>query len=407
MSAALDSYGGGEGSGRDPAAPRTGGFQVVGPGGSFAPAPSQAGFLRPRRRSREVRVGNLVLGGGHPIRVQTMTKGDTGAIQATFDEIVGLEAAGCELVRASVPTMREAKCLGELKRRIKIPLIADIHFSAPLALEAIAQGVDKVRINPGNIGTREEVERVVRAAKAKGVAMRIGVNSGSIRERKALEVKDVGEDMAELCVREALYHAEIFDSLGFKDYLISIKAHTVPLTVEANRRLAAACDIPLHLGVTHAGSSEPAMIKSSAAFGILLAEGIGDTIRVSITGDNRQEVRVGHVLLQAMGLREPTFDVYACPSCGRAEVDLIGLTKKVEEATKGLTYPCRVAVMGCIVNGPGEAAEADVSVSAGKGAGFIYRGMKMIKKVPEGEIVAALRAEIDAWIAEKRAAESG
>ncbi len=380
--------------------------QVVGPGGKFAPPDSAAGFLRPRRKTREVRVGNLVLGGENPIRVQTMTKGDTGLVDATFDEIIGLEATGCELVRVSVPTMREAKALGEIKRRIKIPLVADIHFSAPLALEAIAQGVDKVRINPGNIGTREEVERVVRAAKNRGVAMRIGVNSGSIRERKALEVKDRAEDMAELCVREALHHADIFESLGFRDYLISIKAHTVPLTVEANRRLAAVCDIPLHLGVTHAGSSEPSMIKSSAAFGILLAEGIGDTIRVSITGDNRQEVRVGHTLLQAMGLRAPTFDVYACPSCGRAEVDLIGLTKKVEEATKDLKYPCRVAVMGCIVNGPGEAAEADVSVSAGKGAGFIYRGSKMIKKVREDEIVRELRAEIEAWISEKQAADA-
>ena len=366
---------------------------------------NEPGFLRPRRKTREVRVGNLVLGGAHPVRVQTMTKGDTGLVGPTFDEIIGLEATGCEMVRVSVPTMREAKVLGEIKRMIKIPLIADIHFSAPLALEAIAQGVDKVRINPGNIGTREEVERVVRAAKNKGVAMRIGVNSGSIRERKALEVKDSAEDMADLCVKEAIHHAEIFEDLGFRDYLISIKAHTVPLTVEANRRLAAACDVPLHLGVTHAGSAEPATIKSAAAFGILLAEGIGDTIRVSITGDNRQEVRVGHTLLRSLGLRAPTFDVYACPSCGRAEVDQIGLTKKIEEATKDLTYPCRVAVMGCIVNGPGEAAEADVSVSAGKGAGFIYRGSKMIKKVKEDEIVRELRAEIESWIAEKRALE--
>jgi len=382
------------------------GVRVVGPGGTFAPPPSARGFLAPRRTTREVRVGNLVLGGRNPVRVQTMTKGDTADVDATFDEIVGLEATGCELVRVSVPTMREAKALGEIKRRIKIPLIADIHFSAPLALEAIAQGVDKVRINPGNIGTHEEVERVVRAARDKGVAMRIGVNSGSIRERKALEVKDRSEDMVELCVREALLHAEIFERLHFHDYLISIKGHTVPLTVEANRRLAALCDVPLHLGVTHAGSAEPSTIKSSAAFGILLAEGIGDTIRVSITGDNRQEVRVGHVLLQALGMRDPVFDLYACPSCGRAEVDLIGLTKKVEEATKDLTYPCRVAVMGCIVNGPGEAAEADVSVSAGKGAGFIYRGSRLVKKVREDEIVRELRAEIDAWIAERRAAES-
>jgi (E)-4-hydroxy-3-methylbut-2-enyl-diphosphate synthase len=372
-----------------------------------APPPAVAGFLRERRRTRTVRVGSLALGSGHPIRVQTMTKGDTGDVETTFDEIVGLEAAGCELVRVSVPTMREAKCLGELKRRIKVPLVADIHFSAPLALEAVAQGVDKVRINPGNIGTREEVERVVRACRDRGVAMRIGVNSGSIRERHALEVKATAEDMTELCVREALRHVEILESLHFHDTVISIKAHTVPLTVEANRRLAALCDYPLHLGVTHAGSPEPAIVKSSAAFGVLLSEGIGDTIRVSITGDNRQEVRVGHGLLQALGLREPVFDVYACPSCGRAEVDLVGLTRKVEEATKGLTYPCRVAVMGCIVNGPGEAAEADVSVSAGKGVGFIYRGLKMVRKVREEEIVGALRAEIDAWIAEKRAAEVG
>ncbi len=365
-----------------------------------------SGVVRPRRRTRAVRVGNLVLGSGHPIRVQTMTKGDTGDLHKTFDEVIGLEATGCELVRVSVPTMREAKVLGALKRMIKVPLVADIHFSAPLALEAIAQGVDKVRINPGNIGTREEVERVVRAARDRGVAIRIGVNSGSIRERKALQVVDRSDDMVDLCVREALHHVEILESLDFHDTVISIKAHTVPLTVEANRRLAAACDYPLHLGVTHAGSAEPAIVKSAAAFALLLADGIGDTIRVSIAGDNRQEVRVGHMLLQALSLRDPVFDVYACPSCGRAEVDQVALTKKVEEATKDLTYPCRVAVMGCIVNGPGEAAEADVSVSAGKGAGFIYRGSRMVRKVKEEDIVRELRAEIDAWIAEKKAAEA-
>jgi (E)-4-hydroxy-3-methylbut-2-enyl-diphosphate synthase len=357
-----------------------------------------------RRRTRTVAVGPVALGSEHPIRVQTMTKGDTGDVEKTFDEIVGLEATGCELVRVSVPTMREAKALGAIKRSIKIPLVADIHFSAPLALEAIAQGVDKVRINPGNIGTREEVERVVRAAKDRGVAIRIGVNSGSIRPRKALTVVDRSEDMVELCVREALHHVEILESLSFRDTVLSIKAHTVGLTVEANRRLAGLCDYPIHLGVTHAGSPEPAIVKSAAAFAMLLSEGIGDTIRVSIAGDNRQEVRVGHQILQALALREPTFDVYACPSCGRAEVDQIGLTKKVEEATKDLTYPVRVAVMGCIVNGPGEAAEADVSVSAGKGAGFIYRGTRMIRKVREEDIVRELRAEIDAFIAERRAA---
>ncbi len=363
-------------------------------------------ILAPRRKTRSVRVGDLELGSEHPIRVQTMTKGDTADVHATFDEIIGLEATGCELVRVSVPSMAQAEALGEIKKMISIPLVADIHFSAPLALEAIAQGVDKVRINPGNIGRRDEVEKVVRAAKDKGVAMRIGVNSGSIRERKGLSVIESDEDLIELSVREALYHVEILESLDFYDTVISIKAHTIPLTVEANRRLAKACDYPIHLGVTHAGSLLPATVKSSAAMGLLLTEGIGDTIRLSITGDNRDEVKVGHMLLEHLGLREPTFDVYACPSCGRAEVDLIGLTKQVEEITKDLTYPCRVAVMGCIVNGPGEAADADVSISAGRGFGFIYRGSQMIKKVQEADLVRELRAEIDAWIAEKQAEEA-
>ena len=364
-------------------------------------------LVRPRRKTRSVRVGDLELGSEHPIRVQTMTKGDTADVHATFDEIIGLEATGCELVRVSVPTMKQAKALGEIKNMISIPLVADIHFSAALALEAIGQGVDKVRINPGNIGDRDDVERVVRAARDKGVAMRIGVNSGSIRERLGAEVRDgEDDDMVELCVREALRHVEILESLKFYDTLISIKAHTVDLTVEANRALAGLCDYPLHLGVTHAGSLLPATVKTSAALGLLLTEGVGDTIRVSIAGDNRDEVKVGHQLLQALGLRTPTFDLYACPSCGRAEVDLIGLTKAVEEATKDLTYPCRVAVMGCIVNGPGEAAEADVSVSAGKGYGFIYRGREKVKRVPEAELVAALRAEIDAWIAERSGTEA-
>ena len=363
-------------------------------------------FLRTRRKTRTVSVGTVALGSEHPIRVQTMTKGETSDVLATFDEIVGLEATGCELVRVSVPSMKQAEALGAIKEKIKIPLIADIHFSAPLALEAIAQGVDKVRINPGNIGRRDEVEKVVRAAKNKGVAMRIGVNSGSIRERKGLSVVASDEDMVALCVEEALRHVEILESLKFYDTVISIKAHTIGLTVEANRLLAERCDYPLHLGVTHAGSLTPATVKSSAALGTLLSEGIGDTIRLSITGDNRDEVKIGHMLLQQLGLREPTFDVYACPSCGRAEVDLIGLTAKVEEATKGLTYPCRVAVMGCIVNGPGEAAEADVSISAGRGFGFIYRGSRMIKKVPEADLVTELRREIDAWIAERRAEDA-
>jgi (E)-4-hydroxy-3-methylbut-2-enyl-diphosphate synthase len=335
-----------------------------------------------------------------------MTKGDTANVTATFDEIIGLEATGCELVRVSVPSMKQAQALGAIKRMITIPLVADIHFSAPLALEAIAQGVDKVRINPGNIGRRDEVEKVVRAARDKGVAIRIGVNSGSIRPRKGLSVADRTEDLVDLCVREALHHVEILESLRFHDTVISIKSHRVDLTVEANRRLAALCDYPLHLGVTHAGTTLPATVKSSAAFALLLADGIGDTIRVSIAGDNREEVKVGHLLLEHMGLREPTFDVYACPSCGRAEVDQVGLAKAIEEATKDLEYPCRVAVMGCIVNGPGEAADADVSISAGRGFGFIYRGAKMIKKVDEKDIVRELRAEIEAWIAERKASEA-
>ncbi len=362
------------------------------------------GILQPRRKTRSVRVGELALGSEHPIRVQTMTKGDTADVLKTFDEIVGLEATGAELVRVSVPSMKQAQALGEIKRRISIPLVADIHFSAPLALEAIAQGVDKVRINPGNIGRPDEVERVVRAARDRGVAIRIGVNSGSIRPRHGLSVKDQADDLVELSVREALRHIEILESQGFYDTVISIKAHTIDLTVEANRRLARLCDYPLHLGVTHAGSLLPATVKSAAAMTLLLAEGIGDTIRLSITGDNRDEVKIGHMLLEHLGLRQKGFDVYACPSCGRAEVDLIGLNAAVEEATKDLDYPCRVAVMGCIVNGPGEAADADVSISAGRGFGFIYRGKQMIRKVDEKDLVRELRREIDAWIAERRTA---
>ncbi|MCB9829317.1 MAG: (E)-4-hydroxy-3-methylbut-2-enyl-diphosphate synthase [Planctomycetes bacterium] len=304
-------------------------------------------LLKPRRKTRSVRVGNLVLGSDHPIRVQTMTKGDTADVYKTFDEIVGLEATGCELVRLSVPSMKQALALGEIKRRVSIPVVADIHFSAPLALEAIAQGVDKVRINPGNIGRRDEVEKVVRAAKDKGVAIRIGVNSGSIRERKGLSVKADEEDMVELCVREALYHVEILEALGFYDTVISIKAHTIDLTVEANRKLAAMCDYPLHLGVTHAGSLVPATIKSSAALGLLLTEGIGDTIRISITGDNRDEVKVGHTLLQQLGLRQPiVLDVVRSPRrAARWRSTSTGLDEGAVEEAVALPTPCRVAVM--------------------------------------------------------------
>lgn len=362
-------------------------------------------ILKPRRKTRTVRVGDVALGSSQPILVQSMTKGDTADVEATFNEIVGLEATGCEIVRVAVPSMKQAKALGEIKRRIGIPLVADIHFSAPLALEAIAQGVDKVRINPGNIGCQDEVERVVRAARDRGVALRIGVNSGSIRERHGLSVQESTEDLVDLCVREALRHVEILEGLDFGDTVISIKAHTVDRTVEANRKLAALCDYPLHLGVTHAGTLLPATVKTSAACALLLADGIGDTLRVSITGDGRDEVVVGHRLLRDLGLRQPTFDVYACPSCGRAEVDVVGITKAVEEATKDITRPCRVAVMGCIVNGPGEAAEADVSICAGRGFGFIYRGRQRVRKVAEADLAKELRAEIDAWIAEREEAE--
>jgi (E)-4-hydroxy-3-methylbut-2-enyl-diphosphate synthase len=341
-------------------------------------------------KSRIVKVGKYLLGGDNPVRVQSMCNTDTRNVSATVKQILALEKAGCEIIRVAVPDMAAAKAIGKIKKRIHIPLVADIHFDYKLALEAIKQGVDKVRINPGNIGSVEKVKEVVKACKKKKIPIRIGVNSGSI-EKKLLEKYGATPKAA---VESALRHVRVLEKLNFHDILISIKFSDVPRMVEGYKLLAKKVDYPLHLGVTEAGTTYTGTIKSAVGIGILLYEGIGATIRVSLTADPVEEIRPGFEILRALGLRKYGPEVISCPTCGRTEIDLIGLAKKVEKALKDFKKPIKVAVMGCVVNGPGEAREADIGVAGGKKTGAIFVKGKVIKSVPENEILPVLLKEV-------------
>jgi (E)-4-hydroxy-3-methylbut-2-enyl-diphosphate synthase len=341
-------------------------------------------------KSRVVKVGPYKLGGDNPVRVQSMCNTDTRNVSATVRQILALEKAGCEIIRVAVPDMVAAKAIGKIKKRIHIPLVADIHFDHKLALEVIKQGIDKVRINPGNIGSEEKVKAVVKACKAKKIPIRIGVNSGSI-EKDLLEKYGATPKAA---VESALRHVRILEKLNFHDILISIKFSDVPRMVEGYRLLAKKVNYSLHLGVTEAGTSYIGIIKSAIGIGILLNEGIGSTIRVSLTADPIQEIRPGFEILRALGLRKYGPEIISCPTCGRTEIDLIGLAKKVEKALSGIKKPIKVAVMGCVVNGPGEAREADIGVAGGKKAGAIFVKGKVIKSVPENKILPELLKEI-------------
>lgn len=341
-------------------------------------------------KSRVVKVGPYLLGGDNPIRVQSMCTTDTRDAKATIKQILALEKAGCEIIRVAVPDMVAAKAIGKIKKGIHIPLVADIHFDYKLALEVIRQGIDKVRINPGNIGSREKTEAVVKACKAKKIPIRIGINAGSI-EKDLLEKYGTTPKAA---VESALRHVRILEDLNFHDIFISIKFSDVPRMVEGYRMLAKKVDYPLHLGVTEAGTSYVGIIKSALGIGILLNEGIGATIRVSLTADPCEEIRPGFEILRALGKRKYGPEIISCPTCGRTEIDLIGLTKKVEKALVGIDKPIKVAVMGCVVNGPGEAREADVGVAGGKHSGAIFVKGKVIKSVSEDKILPELLKEI-------------
>lgn len=346
-------------------------------------------------------MGNLRIGGDAPITVQSMTKTDTRDVRATVQQIWDLEAAGCEIVRCAVPVREAAEQLGAIKKKIRIPLVADIHFNYKLALLAIERGVDGLRLNPGNIGARKYVEEVVRAASERKIPIRIGVNAGSL-EKDLLEKYD--GPSAPGMVESGLRHIHILEDVGYQEIKISLKASDPLMMIEAYRMLADQVDYPFHLGVTEAGTPSVGTIKSAVGLGTLLAEGIGDTIRVSLAADPVEEVRVGTEILKALKLRKEGLTFVACPSCGRADVDLVGLAKAVEE--RMLPYSnlnIHVAVMGCEVNGPGEARAADLGVAGGKGLGLIFKRGQVIRKVPEAGIVDALMEEVQKLAAEKDA----
>jgi len=341
--------------------------------------------------SSVIKVGNLKIGGSNPVRVQSMCNTDTRNVKATVKQILALEKAGCEIVRVAVPDMLAAKAIGKIKKQIHIPLVADIHFDYKLALECAAQGIDKIRINPGNIGSEEKVAAVVKACKAKKIPIRIGVNVGSI-EKKWL---DKYGPTPRAAVESALGHVRILEKLNFRDIVVSIKFSEIPPMLEAYRLLAKKVNYPLHLGVTHAGTTFMGSIKNAIGVGMLLQEGIGATLRVSLTADPLEEVKVGWAILKALELRERGPVLISCPTCGRTEIDLIELTRKVEDLLLNIDKPIKVAVMGCVVNGPGEARQADIGVAGGKGMGAIFSKGKIVKSVKENQIIKALKEEIE------------
>ena len=346
-----------------------------------------------RKMKRVLHVGKVAVGGEYPISVQSMTTTKTSNIAATIAQIRQLQAAGCEIIRVAVPDMAAAQAVSAIKEAVDIPVVADIHFDYQLALEVIARGVDALRLNPGNITNQEHVKTVVRAAKAKAIPIRIGVNAGSL-DGSMLE-KYGGHATAEALVESALRHVAILEQLDFFDIKISLKANDVPLTLQSYRLMSEQVKYPLHLGVTEAGTPRVGIIKSSVGIGTLLAEGIGDTIRVSLTADPIEEVRVARDILQSLGLRRFTPTLVSCPTCGRCNIDLISLANKVEARLNTLSRPLTVAVMGCVVNGPGEAREADIGIAGGKGEGLLFRKGQIIAKVPEERLAEALFEEID------------
>ena len=347
--------------------------------------------LSPRRKSRQIRVGDVLVGGDAPVTVQSMTTTPTTDINATLQQIAELTAAGCDIVRVAVPSQDDADALPIIARKSRIPVIADIHFQPKYVFQAIDAGCGAVRVNPGNIRQFDDkVGEIAAAAKDAGVSLRIGVNAGSLDKRL---LEKYGTATPEALVESAVWEASLFEEHDFHDFKISVKHHDPVVMVKAYRLLAERGDWPLHLGVTEAGPALQGTVKSATAFGILLGEGIGDTIRVSLSAPPVEEVKVGLQILQSLGLRERTLEIVSCPSCGRAQVDVYTLANDVTEGLKELTVPLRVAVMGCVVNGPGEAREADLGVASGNGKGQIFVKGEVIRTVPEADIVATLIAE--------------
>lgn len=347
-----------------------------------------------RRKTREVRIGDVVIGGSHPIAIQSMTNTKTEDVKSTVAQILKLEAAGCEIIRCAVPTMEAAQALREIKEQIHIPLVADIHFDYRLAISAIENGADKIRINPGNIGSEERLRAVVEKAKEYQIPIRVGVNSGSL-EKPLLE--KYGGVTAEGIVESALDKVRMIEEMGYDNLVVSIKSSDVMMCVKAHELIAKECPYPLHVGITEAGTVYSGNVKSSVGLGIILYEGIGNTIRVSLTGDPLEEIKTAKLILKTLGLRKGGIEVVSCPTCGRTKIDLIGLANQVENMVADIPLDIKVAVMGCVVNGPGEAKEADIGIAGGIGEGLLIKKGEIVKKVKEEELLETLRQELLNW----------
>ena len=347
-----------------------------------------------RRKTRTVRIGDRVIGGESPILIQSMTNTRTEDVKGTVGQIRALTAAGCDIIRCAVPTLEAAEALAEIKKQITIPLVADIHFDYRLALAAIEHGADKIRINPGNIGSRDRVQAVVQAAKDRDIPLRVGVNGGSL-EKDLLE--KYGGVTPEALVESALNQAKLIEDMGYDKLVISIKSSDVNLCARAHELIADQTDHPLHVGITEAGTVYGGTIKSALGLGIILYQGIGDTIRVSLTGDPLEEVKAAKKILRFLGLRKGGIEVVSCPTCGRTQIDLIGLANQVETMVEEFPLDLKVAVMGCVVNGPGEAKEADLGIAGGKGEGLLIKKGEILRKMPETQLVEALRQELIHW----------
>ncbi len=340
---------------------------------------------------KKVKIGNLTIGGGEPVRVQSMLNTPAGDREAAVKQATELENAGCEIIRATVPDMSAVKTVAALKETCTVPIVADIHFDWKMALEALAAGADKIRINPGNIGSDEKVKAVADACRLRGVPIRIGVNSGSVEKHILAKY---GSPTPEALVESAMYHVGLLQKFDFDDIVISLKSSDVQKTVAAYRLISQRCDYPLHIGVTEAGTLRMGLIKSAAGIGSLLLDGIGNTLRVSLTAPPVNEVYAGYDILKAVGVRSRGANLVSCPTCGRTKIDLIGLAERVEDALRGCDKKITVAVMGCIVNGPGEAKEADIGLAGGNGEGLLFKKGEIIRKVPENELFDALMTEI-------------
>ncbi len=347
-----------------------------------------------RENTRVIQIGDKVIGGGNPILIQSMTNTRTEDVKATVEQILRLQKAGCEIIRCTVPTLEAAQAIKEIKKQIAIPLVADIHFDYKMAIAAMENGADKIRINPGNIGSRDKVAAVVEVARERNIPIRVGVNSGSLEKELVEKYHGV---TAEGIVESALDKVHIIEDLGYENMVISIKSSDVLMCVKAHELLAKQTDYPLHVGITESGIITSGNIKSSIGLGLILHQGIGDTIRVSLTGDPVEEIKSAKLILRTLGLRKGGIEVVSCPTCGRTRIDLIGLANQVETMVAEFPLDIKVAVMGCAVNGPGEAKEADIGIAGGIGEGLLIKKGEIIKKVPEEQLLSTLRWELENW----------